>query len=93
MSAKLDQSLEEILSTRPKTGGRRGGRGARRAAGPGRAPAATAPANGVKKNTNTAPRGGRAAVPTGPATRQQGGGKILVSNLVCRLFLALRAII
>lgn len=84
MSAKLDQSLEEILSTRPKTGGRRGGRGARRAQ-TGRAPAAVTPSNGVKKNTSTTQRGGRGVVPTGPAPRQQGGGKILVSNLVCCL--------
>lgn len=80
MSGKLDQSLDEILSTRRKTAGRRGRAGRR--VGNGTKVATATPAGGIQKNTRsakTAPEKG--AVPSGPAA---GGGesKIIVSNLV-----------
>ena len=79
MSGKLDQSLDEILSTRRKTAGRRG-RGVRRA---GTAKVATAaPVGGIQKTTRgakTAPV--KSAVPSGPAAGS-GESKIIVSNLV-----------
>lgn len=80
MSGKLDQSLDEILSTRRKTAGRRG-RGGRR---PGNGTKATtaAPVGGIQKKTRgakTAPAKG--AVPSGPAAGS-GESKIIVSNLV-----------
>ena len=80
MSGKLDQSLDEILSTRRKTAGRRG-RGVRRA-GAGTKAAAAAPVGGVQKNARlakTAPA--KSAVPSGPAAGN-GESKIIVSNLV-----------
>ncbi len=84
MSGKLDQSLDEILSTRRKTAGRRGGRGGRRV-GTATKTAIAAPVGGIQKNT----RGAKAApaksvVPSGPAAGN-GESKIIVSNLV-RLF-------
>lgn len=75
MSGKLDQSLDEILSTR-RAGGTRGRASRRPRAG--RAAAAAAPVGGVKKNTKQA---AKAPVPSGPAGRS-GEGKISVSNLV-----------
>lgn len=80
MSGKLDQSLDEILSTR-RTAARRG-RG-RRAPMPGKSNAATAaaPVGGVKKTTRTTRAGGKATIPTGPAAGS-GESKIIVSNLV-----------
>lgn len=80
MSGKLDQSLDEILSTRRKTAGRRG-RGVRRA-GAGTKAAAAAPVGGIQKNVRvakTAPA--KSAVPSGPAAGN-GESKIIVSNLV-----------
>ena len=80
MSGKLDQSLDEILSTRRKTAGRRG-RGGRRV-GNGTKPATAAPVGGIHKNARgakTAPAKG--AVPSGPAAGN-GESKIIVSNLV-----------
>ena len=86
MSGKLDQSLDEILSTRRKTAGHRG-RGGRRVGT--RAKAVTAaPVGGIQKNTKgakTAPA--KSAVPSGPAAGN-GESKIIVSNLV-RLYLNL----
>ena len=79
MSGKLDQGLDEIISTqRRAVGGRR--QNQRRSTG-GR-PATTAPIGGVKKTTKQ---------PKGPATKQgaakaigaNGDSKVVVSNLVC----------
>ncbi|KAI9810674.1 MAG: hypothetical protein M1827_006133 [Pycnora praestabilis] len=86
MSGKLDQSLDEILSTRRNAArGRGAGRGRgrpRRAPNPVKSNGASvaAPVGGVKKNTKPARGSGKAAVPTGPAGRS-GEGKIMVSNL------------
>ena len=81
MSGKLDQSLDEILSTRRKTAGRRG-RGGRRA-GTGTKAAAAAPVvGGIQKNTRGAKAApAKSAVPSGPAAGN-GESKIIVSNLV-----------
>ena len=81
MSGKLDQSLDEILSTRRKTVGRRG-RGRR-------VPNATrvttaAPAGGIQKNTKA--KATAKSVATNGAMPAVGDSKIIVSNLVsCRL--------
>ena len=80
MSGKLDQSLDEILSTRRKFAGR-GGRGGRRV-GNGTKTAVAAPVGGIRKNTRgtkTAPA--KSAAPSGPAAGN-GESKIIVSNLV-----------
>jgi THO complex subunit 4 len=76
MSGKLDQSLDEILSTNKGTraGGRRSTRKTAR-------PAAAAPVGGVKKNTKPA-RGAAAKPSTGKAAKPPGESKIIVSNLV-----------
>lgn len=75
MSAgKLDQSLDEILSTQRKAAGRRS---TRRAAGRPAAPAA--PAGGVKKNVKPARNAGKPAPAKGPGL--VGESKIMVSNL------------
>ncbi|CAD6576518.1 MAG: argininosuccinate synthetase [Alectoria sarmentosa] len=79
MSGKLDQSLDEILSTRRKTAGRRGRAGRR--VGNGTKAATATPAGGIHKNTRgakTAPAKG--AVPSGPAAGS-GESKIIVGNL------------
>ena len=75
MSGKLDQSLDEILSTQRKAAGRRS---TRRAGGRPAAPAA--PAGGIKKNVKPARN---AAKPT-PAKGSGlvGESKIMVSNMV-----------
>lgn len=86
MSVKLDQSLDEILSSRRQTA-RRGGRGGRRAANSDRA-SAVAPVGGVKKTTRTTRGSARAVVPSGPASGT-GDSKIIVSNLVCGVNLLL----
>ncbi|KAJ9158360.1 RNA annealing protein [Coniochaeta hoffmannii] len=74
MSGKLDQSLDEILSTQRKAAGRRS---TRRAGGRPAAPAA--PAGGIKKNVKPARN---AAKPT-PAKGSGlvGESKIMVSNM------------
>lgn len=78
MSGKLDQSLDEILSTRRTSSTRtRRGRGGARVSG--RSDATPAPVGGVKKSTK--PAAGAKAVPTGPSGRNS-EGKISVSNLV-----------
>ena len=77
MSGKLDQSLDEILKTRPR--GDRRGRSARR--GPGRPAAAAAPVGGVTKTTRQ-PKQSK-AVTTTPAPAVSGESKIMISNLVC----------
>lgn len=75
MSGKLDQSLDEILKTRPR--GDRRGRSARR--GPGRPAAAAAPVGGVTKTTRQ-PKQSKAAA-TAPAPAVSGESKIMISNL------------
>lgn len=80
MSGKLDQSLDEILSTRRKTvPGRGRGRG-RRAPNAARVTTA-APVGGIQKNTRATRGGAKANVPNGPATGSR-DSKIIVSNLV-----------
>lgn len=80
MSGKLDQSLDEILSTQKSVRGGRGPRRGRRAPQAGRATAVVAaPVGGVKKNAKQA-KGAVKAIPTGPAGGN-GESKIQVSNL------------
>jgi THO complex subunit 4 len=76
-SGKLDQSLDEILSTQRKAAGRRS---TRRPAG---RPTPTAPAGGVKKNVKPARNTGKSA----PAKAQGlvGESKIVVSNMVSNI--------
>lgn len=77
MSGKLDQSLDEILSTRRRSAGARR-RSQRQSAG---RPATTAPVGGVQKSSRAA----RAVVnkPTpAKATPHTGESKIIVNNLV-----------
>lgn len=78
MSGKLDQSLDDIVSTRRKTGGRRG-RGGRRVANGTRVTTA-APAGGIQKGVKNG-RGAPRVIPSGPAAGS-GDSKIIVSNLV-----------
>ncbi len=84
MSGKLDQSLDEILTSRRQTArrgrGGRGGRGGRRVPNTAKTTVA-APAGGIKKNTKAVKGAVRAAVPSGPAAGN-GESKIIVSNLV-----------
>ena len=80
MSGKLDQSLDEILSTNKRSVIRGKGRGRRRASQPGRAAATAAPVGGVKKNAKPV-KGTVKAVPTGPSAAT-GDSRIQVSNLV-----------
>jgi THO complex subunit 4 len=81
MSGKLDQSLDEILSTQRRSAVRgKGGRRGRRVPQAGRTTAVAAPVGGVKKTPKQA-KGAVKAIPTGPS----GGpsdSKIQVSNLV-----------
>lgn len=82
MSGKLDQSLDEILSSR-RHSARRGGRGANRNTNTSKRTVAP-PVGGIKKNhaTRNARGAGRQVVPSGPADGA-GASKIIVSNLVC----------
>lgn len=83
MSGKLDQSLDEILSSR-RHSARRVGRGANRNTNASKRNVAP-PVGGVKKNhitTRNARGAGRQVVPSGPADGA-GASKIIVSNLVC----------
>lgn len=80
MSAKLDQSLDEILNSqrrsapRPRT---------RRAAA-GKAPGTTtAPVGGIKKNSRPTRSTAKSVIPTGPSAGTV-DSKIIVSNLVSR---------
>lgn len=75
MSGKLDQSLDEILSTQRKAAGRRS---SRRSAGRPAAPAA--PAGGVKKNVKPARNAGKPTPAKGSGL--VGESKIVVSNMV-----------
>ncbi|MCJ1456341.1 hypothetical protein MMC28_006702 [Mycoblastus sanguinarius] len=77
MSGKLDQSLDDILSTRRNTARR--GRGGRR--GPNTTRVATAtPVGGIQKNVRGTKAAAKVAVPSGPAAGN-GDSKIIVSNL------------
>lgn len=79
MSSKLDQGLDDIISSNRTSRGRGRGRPARRVASKAR----TAPVGGIKKNTRTATKDNiKAAAPTGPANAT-GDSKVIVSNLVC----------
>jgi THO complex subunit 4 len=82
MSGKLDQSLDEILSTQKSVRGR-GPRRGRRVPQAGRTAAVPAPVGGIKKNAKQA-KGAVKAIPTGPAGGS-GESKIQVSNLVITL--------
>jgi THO complex subunit 4 len=85
MSGKLDQSLDEILSTQKSVRGR-GTRRGRRAPQAGRTTAViAAPVGGVKKNPKQA-KGAVKAIPTGPSGGN-GESRIQVSNLVRIYFL------
>lgn len=76
MSGKLDQPLDEIISSQRQSGGRR--RTTRRNAGK---PAATAPVGGVTKTRQT--RAATAAKPAPTKAATAGGiSKVVVSNLV-----------
>ncbi|ORY56057.1 mlo3-like protein [Pseudomassariella vexata] len=77
MSGKLNQSLDEIVSTSRRQSSRRGGRATRRSIG---RPTTTAPVGGVQKITRP-PRG--AAPKQAPAKAIGGNGesKVVVSNL------------
>lgn len=81
MSGKLDQSLDDILSSRPR-GGRGGRRGGRRAPTAATRASTRAPAGGVQKSTKATKGTAKAAAPNGPAAGT-GDSKIIVSNLVC----------
>jgi len=79
MSSKLDQGLDEIISTNRSSRGRGRGRGGRRVASKA---APTGPVGGIRKSTRTAAKGpARPAAPTGPANAS-GESKVMVSNLV-----------
>lgn len=79
MSGKLDQSLDEILSTQKSVrGAGRGGRRGRRAPQAGRTASIAAPVGGVKKNAKHA-KAAVKAIPTGPAGGNV-GSKIQVTN-------------
>jgi THO complex subunit 4 len=73
MSGKLDQSLDEILSTRSRGGPRRS---LRRSGGR----ATTAPVGGIHKTSK--PARTTAAKPITAKTPVSGDSKIIVSNLV-----------
>ncbi|KAI9679558.1 MAG: hypothetical protein M1817_005580 [Caeruleum heppii] len=80
MSGKLDQSLDEILSTQRRSARRGRGRGAAAKNTTTRASVA-APAGGVKKTRGAkASKPTKAVTPTGPAVGS-GDSKIIVSNL------------
>ncbi|MCJ1366253.1 hypothetical protein MMC16_005380, partial [Acarospora aff. strigata] len=80
MSGKLDQSLDEILSTR-RTSARRGrGRRAPTNTGKSNGTTASAPVGGIKKTTKITRMSAKSSVPTGPAAGN-GESKIIVSNL------------
>lgn len=78
MSGKLDQSLDDILSTRRRSAGPRR-RSQRQTPGNGR-PAATAPVGGVQKTSKNA-RTAANKPAASKATPHTGDSKIIVSNL------------
>ena len=79
MSGKIDQSLDEILSTQRRTS-TRGRAAGRRSSG---RPAKAAPVGGVSKTAKPA-RGAAAKNAPAKATGTIGDSKIVVSNMVCR---------
>lgn len=80
MASKLDQALDEIVTSNRASRGRGRGRGGRRVASK---TTTSGPVGGIKKNTRGAAKGPvKAATPTGPANAT-GESKIIVSNLVC----------
>ncbi|KAL2044200.1 hypothetical protein N7G274_002905 [Stereocaulon virgatum] len=78
MSGKLDKSLDEILSTRRNTAGRRGGRGRR--VPNGTRTTTAAPSGGIQKAARAAKVAAKGAVSSGPVAGS-GDSKIIVSNL------------
>lgn len=77
MSGKLDQSLDEILSTQRRTGGARRRNPTRRVAG---RPATTAPVGGVQKTKQARAATAKQTPARGAAAH--GESKVVVSNLV-----------
>lgn len=77
MSGKLDQSLDQILSDRKKTGPRRG-RGGRRVGNAARVTKA-APSAGIQKNSRA--KNGATTAPVTNGAGSSGATKIIVSNL------------
>ena len=81
MSAKLDQSLDDIVSTkRVARRGRGRGRSGRRVVSS--RVKAVAPVGGIRKTAKTTKGAVVSAIPTGPASGNAGESKIIVSNLV-----------
>jgi THO complex subunit 4 len=79
MSAKLDKSLDEILSSR-RQNARRGSRRRDQKSSKAHGATTTAPVGGVKKATKHA-KPATKVMPTGPSTAS-GESKIIVSGLV-----------
>ena len=71
MSGKLDQALDEIVKTQRKA------RPARRSR-----PAKTASTGGIQKKSQAPTTKKTLVIPTAPANKPAGEGKIIVSNLV-----------
>lgn len=79
MSGKLDQSLDEILSTQRSSGARRGAaRGPRRSTG--RPTVTAAPVGGVQKSSKQ--KGAHAPKQAPAKAALSGDSKVVVSNLV-----------
>lgn len=83
MSNKMELSLDEILKTSKKSGGR--GRGGRRS-NVGRPATTAAPVGGVAKTTKQSKPA--KAAPSAPTPSLGGETKIMVSNLVCQIFMS-----
>ena len=77
MSSKLDQSLDDILSSQRKSGNNRR-RSTRRSSGP----AKPAPAGGIQKSTKPARGSNNNKTASQPPRGVVGESKIVVSNLV-----------
>lgn len=77
---KLDKSLDDILSTRRQTAGRRG-RGRRAATAAGRVTKA-APVGGIQKSAKGTKASTKAATQNGASSGTGGDTKVIVSNLV-----------
>lgn len=90
MAGKLDQSLDEILSTQRRSA-RRGGRGRRGGAATGSTRTTRSSGGGavggiIKNSARPARNAAKGNVPTGPAAGT-GDSKIIVSNLVSHILL------